>query len=139
MSRPRSRSVGTAGAGGTGITLTAPTTNAHNGAVLVDAVVAPAGATNIKVASVTGFAVGDTMLIDTGAAQESVTITNVGTAGAGGTGITFTPALTQLHNGGATVVDLGTGITVSTPFTLAHAAGRRAFAAWAAGSRSRRR
>ena len=30
-------------------------------------IVAPAGATNIKVASVTGFAVGDTMTIDTGA------------------------------------------------------------------------
>jgi Bacterial alpha-L-rhamnosidase C-terminal domain/Bacterial alpha-L-rhamnosidase 6 hairpin glycosidase domain len=116
-------SVGTAGAGGTGITLTAPTTNAHNGAVLVDAVVAPAGATNVKVASVTGFAVGDTMLVDTGAAQQSVTITAVGTAGATGTGVTFTPALTQLHPGGTTVVDLGTGITVSTPFTLAHAAG----------------
>ncbi len=116
-------SVGTAGAGGTGIDLTTSTTNAHNGAVLVDAVVAPAGATNVKVASVTGFAVGDTMLVDTGAAQETVTVTVVGTATATGTGITFTPALAQLHNGGTTVVDLGTGITVSTPFTLAHAAG----------------
>jgi hypothetical protein len=116
-------SVGTAGAGGTGITLTAPTTNAHNGAVLVDAVVAPAGATNVKVASVTGFAVGDTMLVDTGAAQETKTVTAVGTAGAGGTGITFTPALAALHPGGTAVVDLGSGITVSTPFTLAHAAG----------------
>ena len=40
-----------------------------------------AGATNIKVASVTDFAGGQTILIDTGANQEAATIATVGTAG----------------------------------------------------------
>ena len=46
---------------------------------------------NLKVASVTGFAVGDTITVDTGANQETRTISAVGTAGANGTGITVSP------------------------------------------------
>ncbi len=85
---------------GTGnLTLSAPTTLAHTGAVAVARIVAPAGATNIKVASVTGFAVGDTMTIGSGASMETKTVTAVGTAGAAGTGITFTPALAALAPG----------------------------------------
>ena len=42
----------------------------------------PAGATNIKFASVAGFAPGQTIRIDTGANQETATIATVGTAGA---------------------------------------------------------
>ena len=114
--------VGTAGAAGTGLTLVAPTTLAHNGAVSIAAVVAPIGATNVKVSSVTRLTVGDTVYIDTGANVEAVVLTAVGTAGATGTGITFTPALTILHAPGTVVVDRGTGITVSA-LTLPHAFG----------------
>jgi hypothetical protein len=62
-----------------------------------------AGATNLKIVSRTGvgFAVGETMLIDPFGSPETVTITAVGTAGAAGTGITFTPALTADHVIGA--------------------------------------
>ena len=40
---------------------------------------------------------GNTLTVDTGAAAETVTISAVGTAGAGGTGVTFTPALAAAH------------------------------------------
>ena len=51
------------------------------------------GATNVKLASVTGLVVGGTLTIDsTGANPETVTITTVGTSGAGGTGV-------ELHAG----------------------------------------
>ncbi len=43
---------------------------------------------NLKVASVTNFAVGDVITVDTGANAETRTITAVGTAGANGSGIT---------------------------------------------------
>jgi len=61
------------------------------------------GATNVKVASVTNFAVGQPLTIDSGAGAEQVTITSVGTAGGGGSGITFTPALATAHASGATI------------------------------------
>ncbi|HEY7017326.1 MAG TPA: PxKF domain-containing protein, partial [Gaiellaceae bacterium] len=64
---------------------------------------AAVGATNIKVASVTGFVVGQTITVDTGANLETVTATTVGTAGATGTGITFTPALALAHASGVAV------------------------------------
>ena len=47
---------------------------------------------NIKVASVAGFQVGDAITVDTGANPETRTISAVGTAGANGTGITRQPA-----------------------------------------------
>ena len=97
---------------------------------------AAAGDTNIKVASVgracnaggscvgtTSFIVGQPALIDDGAAQEVVTVTSVGTQGATGTGVTFTPALTAAHATGATVRDAGTGVTVKPALTSAHAEG----------------
>src|SRR5439155_19076051 len=61
------------------------------------------GATNIKVSNVTGFAPGQTVLIDNESNQETRVITAVGTAGTGGTGITVTPALTNAHTLGQTV------------------------------------
>src|SRR5215468_159071 len=64
-----------------------------------------AGATNIKVVSVAGMNAGDTLVIDTGANKETRTIQTVGTAGAGGTGVTLTAALTLAHASGATVTD----------------------------------
>jgi hypothetical protein len=69
---------------------------------------AAVGATNVKVASVTGLVAGNTITIDsTGANPETVTMTSVGTSGAGGTGVNFTPALAFAHASGATVVKNG--------------------------------
>lgn len=48
-------------------------------------IAAPAGATNVEVASTTNFLKGDTITIDTGAGAESRTITSVGAAGSGTT------------------------------------------------------
>ncbi|HEX7310306.1 MAG TPA: hypothetical protein VF232_03930 [Gaiellaceae bacterium] len=75
------------------------------------------GATNVKLASVTGLVVGNTITIDsTGANPETVTMTVVGTAGAGGTGVTFTPGLAFAHASGATVVKNGVAGTQSLGF-----------------------
>src|SRR6185503_7313690 len=71
-------------------------------------------ANNIKVASVTGLAAGDVLLLDPGANQESATIQTVGTAGATGSGVTVTTNLTKVHATGLSVIDLskaGTGVT----------------------------
>jgi hypothetical protein len=64
---------------------------------------ATAGSTNVKMVSRTGvgFATGETLLIDPFGSPETVTITAVGTTGAAGTGITFTPALAADHVLGA--------------------------------------
>src|SRR2546421_1387760 len=64
---------------------------------------AAAGSTNVKVVGRTGvgFAAGETLLLDPFGDPELVTITTAGTAGAAGTGITFTPALTSGHVIGA--------------------------------------
>ncbi len=64
---------------------------------------AAVGETNIHVGSVTNFAAGQPLTIDSGPSTEQVTITAVGTAGATGSGITFTPALAAAHASGATV------------------------------------
>ena len=50
------------------------------------------------------MAVGQTLTIDTGLNREIVTISAVGTAGAAGTGVTFSPALASAHASGARVV-----------------------------------
>jgi len=76
-----------------------------------------AGATNVKLASVTGLVVGNTITIDsTGANPETVSMSAVGTAGAGGTGVTFSPALAFAHASGATVVKNGVTGTQSLGF-----------------------
>jgi hypothetical protein len=103
----------------------------------------------LRVASVTGFQVGDTITIDSGANLETRTITAVGTAGTNGTGltlnapltivhaqgapvrnpsrpgtgVTFEPALTQGYAVGATVSTPGTGITFTPALDAAHASG----------------
>ncbi len=87
---------------------------------------AAVGATNLRVASVTNLAVGDSLAINTGANQETVAITSVGTAGANGTGIGITPALTRAQASGTAVRDQsksGTGLTLSAPLASAHALG----------------
>ena len=57
-----------------------------------------------------------------GGALESRTIAGVGTAGATGTGVTLTSGLTAAHASGAAVQDPGTGITFTPALTSAHAA-----------------
>lgn len=58
-----------------------------------------AGATNIKVVSVSPFFVGQTITVE----NEQATISAVGTAGAAGTGLTLTAALVNAHASGAKV------------------------------------
>src|SRR6266545_2465061 len=67
------------------------------------AAAAVAGATNIRVGSVSGFTVGMRITIDTGPSAESAVIAHVGTPGAGGTGIDLTTALANAHGNGVTV------------------------------------
>jgi alpha-L-rhamnosidase len=83
-------------------------------------------ANNIKVASVSGFAAGDVVLLEPGPNQESATIQSVGTAGATGSGLTLTSNLTKVHATGLSVIDLskpGTGVTFSPALGAGHAVG----------------
>lgn len=78
-----------------------------SGANTTLAAAAVPGATNIKVTAVTSMAVGDKLRLGPeGLTQEVVTITTVGTAGSGGTGIDFTPPLTYDHANAEAVVEL---------------------------------
>jgi hypothetical protein len=83
----------------------------------------PVGATNIKVTSTAGMVVNHQIVIDSGANLEVDTIQAVGTAGAGGTGVTLTTPLTNPHATGAQVYDAGTGINLSAPLASAHVIG----------------
>lgn len=64
------------------------------------------GATNIKVASVTGFTTGDVVQIGATGAHEFRKILTVGTIGAGGTGIDLEGALTLAHTTGQQVLEV---------------------------------
>ncbi len=99
------------------VTVTRVGTQTSRAALLANA---SAGATNIKVRSVNGFAVGDKITV--GASAESVTITAVGTPGPGGTGVDFTPALAQAHPGGEAVLAPGSGLDLAAPLRFNHAA-----------------
>jgi non-reducing end alpha-L-arabinofuranosidase len=106
------------------------------------------GATNIKVASVEGFAAGQTIAVDTGASRETTVIATVGTAGATTVGAAIDAGATVIpvasaigFNDGQTIsLDSGANhetavvtsvnfsrrgatITVAAPLTHAHAAG----------------
>ncbi|MGA7521250.1 MAG: arabinofuranosidase catalytic domain-containing protein [Acidobacteriaceae bacterium] len=83
---------------------------------------ADAGATNIKVRSVRGFAVGDKIAVGTPANLQTVSITAVGTPDTTGTGIDFTPALNQAHISDEEVVAPGTGLDLAAPLKFSHAA-----------------
>jgi hypothetical protein len=83
---------------------------------------ASAGATNIKVRNVHGFAAGDKITVGTPANKEVVSVVAVGTAGPHGTGIDFTPALAQAHISDENVVALGTGLDLAAPLKFSHAA-----------------
>jgi len=81
-----------------------------------------AGATNVKVRNVNGFAVGDKLILGTPTNRTTVTITAVGTQGPAGTGITFTPALAEAHISGEGGVVPGTGLELAAPLQFSHAA-----------------
>jgi len=61
------------------------------------------GDTVIKVGSVSSMVAGQQLTIDVGASTETATISKVGTAGATGTGVTLTAPLTIAHAAGARV------------------------------------
>jgi hypothetical protein len=102
-----------------------------------------AGATNIKVASVAGFAAGRTIRIDTGTNLETAVIATVGTAGgttlsaATDAGATVVPVAGAMGFSPGQTITVGTetavvasvtrfgalAINVTAPLTLAHAAG----------------
>jgi beta-glucosidase len=84
------------------------------------AVATNAGDTNIKVTSTFGMTTGHLMRIDAGTNVEFATIQSVGTAGAGGTGVTLAAPLVRGHAVGAPALDLGTGITFTPALTGAH-------------------
>jgi hypothetical protein len=77
---------------------------------------ASAGADNIKVRNVNGFAVGDKLTVGTPANHETITITAVGA------GVDFTPALAKAHANREGVVAQGTGLDLTTPLKFNHAA-----------------
>jgi len=83
----------------------------------------PAGPTTLRVASVAGFAAGDTIAVDTGANQETRVIQSVGTAGVNGSGLTLTTPLSIVHPAGVAVLDVsrpGTGLTVTPALANPH-------------------
>ncbi len=83
---------------------------------------ASAGATNIKVGDVHGFAVGDKLVVGTPANKETVTITKVGTRGPEGTGFNIQPALKAEHIATEEAVVVGTGLDIAEPLKFNHAA-----------------
>lgn len=79
---------------------------------------AEAEATTVKLDNVANFHLGGTINVDTGNGGdglESRTITAIGTAGADGTGITFTPGLSKPHSGGAAITGSGNNIAETDP------------------------
>ena len=109
---------------------------------------AAAGATNLKVATVAGFAAGQTILIDTGANSETAVIASVGMGGAStvgaatNAGATVIPVASGMGFSAGQTIDIDSGgnhetavvvssaggrggarITVASPLALAHAAG----------------
>jgi alpha-L-rhamnosidase len=82
------------------------------------AAAAAAGDTTVRLSDVAGYHLGGTINVDTGDGGdrlESRTITAIGTPGADGTGISFTPALSAAHAAGAAVTGSGNNIAASDP------------------------
>jgi hypothetical protein len=124
-------------AGAPTIDLDAPLASAHaatDPVVEVDATTlaadAAAGATNVKLTSVTGLALGDYLRIGYPGEQEVRRLTFVGTAGAGGTGVSFTVPLSRSHrsgdtaleqtNEGSTLIESGSGTARRIPSSAYH-------------------
>lgn len=83
---------------------------------------AGAGATNIKLRSIQGYAVGDKLTVGTPVNKETVTIATVGTAGPQGTGVDITPALSTAHIESEEASRVGTGLDLAEPLKFNHAA-----------------
>jgi hypothetical protein len=75
---------------------------------------ADAGADNIKVASVEDFAVGQTIMIDTGESLETAIIATVGTAGATTVSTECNVGATVIHVAGAAGFSAGQSITIDS-------------------------
>jgi hypothetical protein len=118
--------VGTLGAGGTGLDVV----NDQGGGLRLDhanaeevkevtgstiALDVAAGATNVKLASVTGLIVGSWVRFGDFGEYETRQLTAVGTAGAGGTGVTFLAPLLRDHDAGDWAIAVtGAGKTTIT-------------------------
>lgn len=79
------------------------------------------GDTNIKVVAITNLVIGDWIRTDVtaGGLAEYRQVTFVGTAGAGGTGVSFRDALLQAHSNGVVAVEsVGDGKTELTPGSI---------------------
>ncbi len=87
------------------------------------AAAASAGDTNLKVTSVNGFVAGQQLTVGVGSVEELATVTAVGIAGAGGTGVTIATPLKYDHLILMLVRGIGTGVTLASPLQLAHASG----------------
>jgi hypothetical protein len=72
------------------------------------------GTTNIKVASVAGFAAGQTLLVDAGGNLETAVISTVGTAGATSTGAAIGAGTTVIPVGSAMGFTAGQTITIGS-------------------------
>lgn len=85
------------------------------------------GSSTIHVASVKGFAPGDDVAVGfgfgRGRSRQIDTVSQVGTAGATGTGVTLTAPLKQAHGSGTVVQDLGAVIHLSSGLMHAQDAG----------------
>ncbi|MGE5834594.1 MAG: arabinofuranosidase catalytic domain-containing protein [Acidobacteriota bacterium] len=90
-----------------------------------------AGATNIKVASVTDFSAGQTILLDAGANQEAATIATVGTAGgttigtATAVGATVIPVSSAVGFSAGQAITIDSAATAETAVVLSTAGGGR--------------
>ncbi|MDA0180090.1 DUF1593 domain-containing protein [Solirubrobacter phytolaccae] len=100
-----------------GVTRTVASVGTAQGANTTLLAPAAAGATNIKVPSLNGFVVGQKLLLNTGAGQETPTITEVGTAGTA-------TALAGAHTVGATNLKVAsvTNLAVGDTLTVDNAA-----------------
>lgn len=106
-----------------GATATAGVVTETTGSPFVTTLAAAAaiGATNIKATAITNAAAGQYMRINVvaGALAEYRVIDTVGTAGAGGTGISFRDPLQKAHNNGVSVTQTdGDGKTAITGSTV---------------------
>ena len=78
----------------------------------------PPGATAVRLDNVGNYHIGGTINVDTGGGGdnlESRVITAIGTAGADGTGIAFTPSLSKPHLAGAAVTGSGNNVAATDP------------------------
>jgi hypothetical protein len=88
---------------------------------IILATAASPGSTNLKVGDVNGLVVGGKIILGAAGNRKTVTITAVGTPGANGTGIDFTPALVEALASGETFVNPGTGLELAAPLKFNHA------------------